>query len=335
MSLNKFVSSVGKFTAFQVSLFSIFLWIYYRPAYQYPNYSTTNIKHERLRNTPSPRLIFVGGSNLFFGLDSELIESTTEYHPINMGLTVATRLNFILNEVKSQLRSGDTVVLVLEYQQFTVPGNAANPQILTRILEQRPQSILYLNLDHWKLLLDRGVQENFGIALRSSFGNLATRKPIFLQPDGYSKYAKRYNQYGDLVMFRNREPDKGKSHEDLLPDALNYSVIHKNIESLNRFKEYCHSRNVKVIYSYPPMPYSQYAKKKPIAKKFDQFLREQLDIPLINSQEDMVFPDEKFIDQTYHMHSDGPNLQTQKILDSFYHYQDKDVGSFQDVKINP
>ena len=249
-----------------------------------------------------------------------------------MGLTVATRLNFILNEVKPQLLAGDTVVLVLEYQQFTVPGNAANPQILARILEQRPRSIQYLNLEHWKLLFDKGIQDNAGIALRAAVENFVARKPILLQSDGYSKYARRYNQYGDLVMFRDEKPAQGRHREDLLPNALNYSVIHKNIDTLNKFKEYCNSKHVKVIYSYPPMPYSQYSKKKLIAKKFDRLFRERLNIPLINSQEDMVFPDEKFIDQTYHMHSDGPSLQTQKVLDSLYSYKVKDASNFEDLK---
>ena len=45
-------------------------------------------KHHLLVHQPSPRIVFVGGSNLAFGLDSGAIERSLGYHPVNMGLNL-------------------------------------------------------------------------------------------------------------------------------------------------------------------------------------------------------------------------------------------------------
>src|SRR6266436_7071833 len=57
-------------------------------------------KHHLLVQQPSPRIVFVGGSNLAFGLDSSEIERSLSYHPINMGLHIGLGLAFMLAEVK-------------------------------------------------------------------------------------------------------------------------------------------------------------------------------------------------------------------------------------------
>ena len=43
-------------------------------------------KDRLIRNTPSPKIILVGGSNLAFGIDSKAIEDSLGLHVVNMGL---------------------------------------------------------------------------------------------------------------------------------------------------------------------------------------------------------------------------------------------------------
>ena len=43
-------------------------------------------KTARLITCPTPRIVFIGGSNLAFGLDSHMIEDSLHCHVVNMGL---------------------------------------------------------------------------------------------------------------------------------------------------------------------------------------------------------------------------------------------------------
>ena len=46
-------------------------------------------KDSLMKNLLSPRIIFLGGSNLSFGLDSQMIKDSLKLNPINTGITVS------------------------------------------------------------------------------------------------------------------------------------------------------------------------------------------------------------------------------------------------------
>jgi len=82
-------------------------------------------KHHYLETVQSPKILFIGGSNLAFGLDSHLIETTFHKPVVNMGICAPFGLRYILEEVKDNINPGDTVVIVPEYGilQNTVDGS--------------------------------------------------------------------------------------------------------------------------------------------------------------------------------------------------------------------
>ena len=57
-------------------------------------------KHEIANGIKQPKLIFAGGSNLAFGIDSELIEKKIGKKVVNLSLHAGLGLEFILNELK-------------------------------------------------------------------------------------------------------------------------------------------------------------------------------------------------------------------------------------------
>ncbi|MEM8567458.1 MAG: hypothetical protein AAGF85_13440 [Bacteroidota bacterium] len=327
MSVRYFLISVGKFTIFQGLLISLLLLAYYRPSINgvSANYSSTNIKHKKLTSSESPRAIFVGGSNLMFGLESELIKERTDYEPVNMGLVGGLRLSFMLNEIKKELSHGDMVILALEYNQLIIPDDGAIPQVLMRIIEQRPQSTQYLNLTHWRLLLDSGVQEHVGIVLRNSIRRLFTSLPFFL---GYEEEnrTQEVNVYGDLITFRDQPPQQGGAYQEVLPDRIPHGVLNERIKQLNKFLAYTQKRNVDVVFTYPPIPKSQYFRKQEVANEFHQILVNSLDIPILGTPSDMVFDTDKFINESYHLHGLGIRERTQKLVNFIQIYEPKTLN---------
>src|SRR5262245_52969609 len=75
-------------------------------------------KEQRLRSADGPRIVFVGGSNLAFGLRSERVRRALRRNPVNMGLYANFGLPFMFREAQAGLRKGDVVVLSLEYDYF-------------------------------------------------------------------------------------------------------------------------------------------------------------------------------------------------------------------------
>jgi len=86
-------------------------------------------KDELLGSTLGPRFLFVGGSNLAFGLDSTMVEEAAGLPVVNCGLHANLGLQFMLNRARIHLTEGDIVVLCPEYD--------APPQI-------NPDLLIYL-----------------------------------------------------------------------------------------------------------------------------------------------------------------------------------------------
>ncbi len=79
------------------------------------NLSTMVNKRDLLKEGRRDRVVFVGGSGLFDGLDSRMIEERLGRPVVNMGLYYGFAITPLLREITPYLRSGDTVVIVPEY----------------------------------------------------------------------------------------------------------------------------------------------------------------------------------------------------------------------------
>lgn len=98
-------------------------------------------KNNLLANTPGQRIIFVGGSNLSFGLNSRIVKDSLHLNPVNAALHAGVGLTYMLSNIVDYIRENDIVVLSPEYQQFY--GNLSNGQaeLLTMIIDVSPQTI--------------------------------------------------------------------------------------------------------------------------------------------------------------------------------------------------
>ncbi len=113
-------------------------------------------KHNRLAQQPAPRVVFVGGSNLAFGLDSAEIERSLGYGVVNMGLDLSLGLDFMLREIEPFLARGDVVVISPEYEEFIdmYPG-----KVTTLFAEATiyPRAMQFFSYRHFARLLDDGL----------------------------------------------------------------------------------------------------------------------------------------------------------------------------------
>jgi hypothetical protein len=77
------------------------------------------VQHNLANSISSPRIIFLGGSNLLFGIDAREVEEATGIHALNMGMHGGLRLERVLSAGQDVARPGDIFVLTLEPDFFS------------------------------------------------------------------------------------------------------------------------------------------------------------------------------------------------------------------------
>ena len=75
-------------------------------------------KDSLLINTISPRIIFVGGSNLSFGINSSVIKDSLNLNPINTAIHASIGLEYMMDNTIQYIREGDIIILAPEYSHF-------------------------------------------------------------------------------------------------------------------------------------------------------------------------------------------------------------------------
>lgn len=79
---------------------------------------TNTLKKQALMDAPSPRMAVVGGSNVFFGIDSQMLTDSLGYNAINMGSQIDIGLKYFMEDAASVLEDGDVLVVMAEYEHF-------------------------------------------------------------------------------------------------------------------------------------------------------------------------------------------------------------------------
>ncbi len=97
-------------------------------------------KNKLLETTPVPRIIFVGGSNLSFALDCQMIKDSLSLNPVNTGIIANIGLKYMLKNTLKYIRTGDIVVVSPEYQQFYGDCEYGFNEVLTLIFDVAPDT---------------------------------------------------------------------------------------------------------------------------------------------------------------------------------------------------
>jgi hypothetical protein len=299
--MKRFARGLVAFLAVQALLFVGAVAVLYRPDRE--SYLAATIdKHARLAQAPSPRVIFVGASNLPFSLNSELIARETGYHPVNMGLA-PIGLEFVLAEVKPWVRHGDIVVLSFPYDLFLVSD--AKPQIdaVLRILELHPALLWKMS---WVDLAEiaQGYDWVFGWmgrVVRAMARTVAGRGPASEEPFSQDSF----NRFGDVVAHWSRP----LPHRRELRLSLGSEYASGKNEVLGRFVRFVEARGGRVVYLFPAIPEEVFRdpRNREVIDRVEVELVGNLGIRSLNRPAEVAMPAESFFDTAYHLI--GPAVQ--------------------------
>ena len=240
-------------------------------------------KHDRLRRVSGKRIIFVGGSNLAFGIDSKRIENELKIPVINLGLHAALGLEFIINEIKSNLKKEDIIIFSIEYYL----GSKGDYKLKLFTANFFPEAHDYFAHDRTEELgifieeKKENLRSNFKLLFSKILPN-ANKKSTTKELSVYSRDS--FNSHGDNVGHLNK-----KSSDKLRDGGKIKYRFYEGIDILNNFYHFAKLKNIKVYFLFPNYPKSEYLKNNITIEKYHLDLLKHLDMPLLNSPRDSVF----------------------------------------------
>jgi hypothetical protein len=311
--MRAFLKQFGLFIAIQVVIAAVVVWSYRRQFPSAQNFLAASIdKHALIQTQTPPRLIFIGGSSMAFGVNSATIAEACGRHPVNMGLHAALGLKFMLNEVEPNVRAGDWIIVAPEYQQFV--RLSGQSEMLVNLLEIDPANARYLDVQHWANAFDTGVIQRFGKITRAVIGRPGRffRKNTLSRTRQYYRRA-GFNSSGDVVAHLTME-SKGLSEREFR-FAYREELVHETIAQLNRFAKSAEARGAKVFFSHPPLPREVFEQNRTMIARLDAELKAKLAVPQLDDAEELVFPINHFFDTWYHLAAPGVEKRTKLLAE--------------------
>jgi hypothetical protein len=268
-------------------------------------------KLELLKKIQGPRIIFLGGSNLSFGLDSQLIKDSVGINPINMGLHASLGLNFMMLQYLGHAKKGDIVVLIPEYHQYL--GNLSEGSDG----EELARMVFDVDFHNFHNLNNKQRFHVFSslpkiIKSRFTLGDYIGYEFDFI----YSKYV--YNQFGDIdskYLIKKRD---FKSEESFNNASINYYLFQKIVNFKNRLKK----NGGQLIISFPGYQDTSYFKSiDKINEIYSVLNKKKFD--LLGTPEMFRMNDSFMLNSPYHLNNLGVIKRTYLLINELKYFLQK------------
>lgn len=258
----------------------------------------SSLKDSLLQNTPTPRIIFIGGSNIGYSLNSQLIKDSLKLNPINTGITSRLGLKYMFDNTYNYIKKGDIVVLSLEYLLFHQKYDIVSDELLRVLVD--------VNASKLKLISNKQLVNFIGLIPKFS---LTKFKP--LEYFGYKEnliYNKNsFNKYGDAIAHWNSENIPtyvGPIHNNYNP---------KVIQQIKEFEDKLEKKEAILFFTFPALQDISYDKSKNKITHINEELKKSK-IKTIGHLERYVLPDSIFFDSHYHLTKQGADIRTQLFI---------------------
>lgn len=259
-------------------------------------------KMNRLKTVSGNRIVFVGGSNVAYGLDSAQIERAFKRPVVNMGLHAGLGTCFNLATVYPYLRSGDDVFLLIEFEDFFGDACFGNMEALAQVVDVLPRGSIALNGEQWlhlsRYVLQYGAKKIINGWKMLPFSNSSEKL-------WYNEQGDRIRQWTDPIQ---NKVSKGKYGV--------WSPLGKNprvVDYLKKFAIDCASKGVGV-WLMPPNCLKD-AIDDAFRKSYEDMLMTS-GLPFAGKLDDYAFDVEFMYDSQFHLNNKGRELAVrQRIKD--------------------
>ena len=263
-------------------------------------------KDELLQRVKSPRMIFVGGSNLSFGLNSQIIKNELNINPINTAVHAAIGVRYMLENTIQNIREGDIVILALEYGHFYKDYNNASEELLRTIFDVEPSKVKLLNFRQAVNLIPFVPKYTLSKLRLSEYFNV-------IESDIYS--VNSFNKYGDTYTHWEMKPETIKPLERI-EGQFNKSVIQNILD----FQAEVSRKGATLLVTYPGFQDISY--ENSIEKI--EIVRRKLEtngLVTLGCPYRYKIPNDMMFNTPYHLNKEGVNHRTRLFIDDYLRFK--------------
>jgi len=267
---------------------------------------------------PTGKIIFAGGSNVQYGIRAGLVQDTLGIPTVNFGTHAALPFSYILEQTKKIAKSGDTIILIPEYEYYFLDPNALNPTSLRYLSVCGQDFLKKFPPRYFELLLTIPPEILFARFFVDS------KKVASEVQSKVQEHESAFDKFGDRNWIsKERMGDREKRLlASAQPTCLANPFSEKNAPfpeaELKDFQAWCQDNGVQLFITFPnTIHFEEY--DMPDTQKFLSSLQDFLKLNKINSllnPSDSMLPREDFFDTVYHLNEEGAMKRTSKLIDA-------------------
>ncbi len=306
-------------------LFHLFI-VFLPPVYDESFVGALDEKISLLKDEEDEKIVFVGGSSVAFGLDSELIEEYTGMPVVNFGLYAALGTRIMLDLSLPYIKEGDIVVLAPELDREALSMYFNGGMALRALDGEFFPNIFNISAD------------NFGALLGASWDYAAEKlsytlgdKPVY--NDIYKSDS--FNRWGDIKSGLRAENTMRRYYYDpnkrvdFSPDMLSDELE----EYMNEYIRKCREVGAEVLFTWCPI--NSLAVSEGVGEadilSFGEALEEKIDARFIGDIRDAIIEPNYFYDTNFHLNDKGVILHTKNIIEALL--LDMGIPTYVDIDV--
>lgn len=264
-------------------------------------------KHQRASELGTPKIIFAGGSNIAFNIDSKRIEEEFNLPVVNLGLNIGLGIEFILNELNDIAEKDDIVFLSMTY--FQEPYGMYSLRKHTSELVPKTGEYFRFELIEELTIFQREFKNNV-IGFLYKLTGRPGRVSVPLSPVEHLYVRSSLNEYGDFVAHHNLP------QVDELDQRLTFTESHwDGIEIMNSMLTDISSRGYHIYYLYPAYPKSDFQRNRDAIYNLHLKMKSDLKIPILGEPETFTYDDSLFFDTAFHLGYLGKKQRTDDLIE--------------------
>lgn len=272
-----------------------------------------NAKKEALaRHSPPPRILLAGGSATLFGLSAREMEEATGVTSINLASHAGLGTRVLLNFVGDLARSGDVLLLALEYELYQsgyLNRESLNENNIDYVMARDPGFLLQMRPAElgWFFLLTPDKRLRRGLQNRFFSREGRGVKEVY--------NAASVNDWGDQVLSAG---DKAKPPGQIANNSIlasGFSDKPAAFPLLQDFISACASKKIRLLAAYPNLmdrPKYRTATAYLTAQRIQDFYHEQ-GVSMVAPLEESLLPPADFFDTEYHLTTEASVRHTRRM----------------------
>lgn len=286
---------------------------YYQDAY----YAELGEMYDRLYETEGKKLVIVGGSNVAFGVNGQLLEETLasmgyHYTVCPFGLYAAVGTSAMLDLSADALGEGDVVVIAVEPGSQTL-STYFGATAFWKCTEEAPEMLLRMSGAKASALVGNYVpylQERISIYVG---GNPPVAEGVYARSS--------FNDRCDLIYER---PGNIMSVGYDTGTPIDLGTVTIAADFAKQVNDYCakaEANGAKVVMSFSPMNRS--AMRNNTEKSVNAYFtacNETFSCPIISDPNDYILPSGWFYDTNFHLNDAGTTLRTYQLAEDLLAY---------------